>query len=154
MDKRNNAIDNFFSSYEKHFNEAISQEGTDVVDSIKGSFAKCFVESSPVGVICGKNDDTFVARVKQGFAFYRSIGSKAMNIVSKDISILDDLHALVKVSWRYSYVKDSQPGTIDFNVFYFLTFVDGPKIFAYVAGDEQKALKEKGLIPEEQEVQG
>jgi hypothetical protein len=37
-------------------------------------------------------------------------------------------------------------------VIYLLTMANEPKIFAYIAGDEQKALKEKGLISEEQMV--
>jgi hypothetical protein len=150
MSKRKKAMDDFFSSYEKHFNDAMADSTSDVTDSIKNSFADCFVESSPVGVICGKNNDEFVGKIKQGFDFYRSIGSTGMNIISKEVSMLDDLHAMVNVYWRYSYSKDDKPGTIDFHVIYLLTLVNEPKIFAYIAGDEQKALKEKGLIPEEE----
>jgi hypothetical protein len=152
MSKRKKAIDDFFSSYERHFNDAMAESTPDVTDSIKSSFANCFVESSPQGVNCGKNDDEFVARINQGFEFYRNIGSKGMNIISKEVSMLDDLHAMAKVYWRYSYSKEDKPGIIDFHVIYLLTMANEPKIFAYIAGDEQKALKEKGLISEEQMV--
>jgi hypothetical protein len=60
---------------------------------------------------------------------------------------------MVKVYWRYSYLKDNNPGTVDFNTFYFVNTSNGEiKIFAYIAGDEQKALREKGLIPQEEGV--
>jgi hypothetical protein len=40
--------------------------------------------------------------------------------------------------------------TIDFDVTYLLHLESGaPQIFAYVAGDEQGALREHGLVPRE-----
>lgn len=54
--------------------------------------------------------------------------------------------------WRYSYNKEGTEASIDFHVVYFLTTVDGElKIFAFIAGDEWKALKERGLVSQEQE---
>jgi hypothetical protein len=111
-------------------------------------FEQCFVESSPAGVTCGKNDEQFIEKVRSGFDFYKSIGSKSMTIVSKDITLLDDLHAMAKIYWRYSYVKDEREGTIDFTNYYFVTTRDQVKIFGYIAGDEQKALADKGLMAE------
>lgn len=152
MSKRKKQIEEFFSVYEKHFNDAMTGDGN-VEESISHAFAECFVESSPAGVMCGKNDEQFAGKIREGFDFYRGIGSKGMNIISKDITLLDDFHALTKVYWRYSYEKDDKKGTIDFNTFYLLnTTGNEPKIFAYVAGDEQKALRHSGLIPETAEV--
>jgi len=148
MSKRKKHIEEFFTAYESHFNNAILNEQSNIKEEISGSFEDCFIESSPAGVICGKNDGQFIEKIKAGFAFYRSIGSKGMEIVSKDIALLDDLHALVKVYWRYSYVKDGKEGSIDFTNYYLVTTNDQVKIFAYIAGDEQKALSEKGLVPQ------
>lgn len=153
MSKRKKLIEEFFNAYELHFNSAMSDDRADVTEEITRSFADYFVESSPLGVICGKNDAGFVEKIKQGFVFYKSIGSVGMNIISKEITLLDDFHAVVKVYWRYSYLKDNNPGIIDFNSFYFVSTLNGEtKIFAYIAGDEQKELKERGLIPHEESV--
>jgi hypothetical protein len=152
MSKRKKNIEEFFNDYESHFNKGILNQQLNVKDEIARSFENCFIESSPAGVICGKNDDQFVEKIKSGFAFYKSIGSKGMNIVSKDIALLDDLHALVKVYWRYSYIKDDKEGAIDFTNYYLVTTNDQVKIFAYIAGDEQKALSEKGLAPQAEAV--
>ena len=150
MSKKKKSIEDFFTDYEKHFNDAMSEKDSDVASQIQKSFADCFIESSPAGLNCGKNDDEFLKKVKQGFDFYKRIGSTGMNIVSKDITLLDDFHAMAKVYWRYSYLKDNKPGNIDFHIIYFVTTLNNEiRIFAYIAGDEQKALREKGLIREE-----
>jgi len=151
MSKRKKQLDEFFITYESIFNKGIS--GENVHEEITNSFAECFIESSATGVICGKNGDEFIEKIKQGFDFYKSIGARGMHIISKDISLVDDFHSMVKVHWRYDYDKEGQHGAIDFNTYYLLTTVNEPKIIAYMAGDEQKVLKEKGLIPEHEEVE-
>lgn len=144
MSKRKKNIEEFFSAYEAQFNNALSDARV-TSEQMGQFFEDCFVESTPQGVVSGKNDDQFVEKVQAGFEFYKSIGAKSMTIVSKDISLLDDLHALVKVYWRYTYTKDERESAIDFTNFYFVTTRDQVKIFGYIAGDEQKALAEKGL---------
>lgn len=145
MSKRKKNIDEFFSAYETHFNNGLSTDHV-TKEEMSQFFEECFVESSPAGVICVNNDEQFIEKIQSGFEFYKSIGSKSMTIVSKDITLLDDLHALVRIYWRYSYVSDEREGTIDFTNYYFVTTRDQVKIFGYIAGDEQKTLGDKGLI--------
>jgi hypothetical protein len=152
MSKRKKNIDEFFARYESNFNRGMG--GNDVSNDVINSFSECFTESTPGGVNCAKNGKEFASKVKQGMEFYRSIGTRSMTISSTDITLLDELHAMAKVYWRYTYEKDRTEGHIDFHVFYFLTTVTGElKIFAFIAGDEMKALREKGLVPEEAEAQ-
>ena len=147
MENRRKKIEEFFSLYERNFNDSLSGHTDNINDIMARSFADCFVESSPAGVNCGKNDEQFANVIRQGIGFYRSIGSESMHITDKEITFLDDLHAMCKISWKYVYRKDGKEGTIDFVIFYFVrTTDDSIKIFAYIAGDEQKALKEKGLV--------
>ena len=121
--------------------------------TVANAFAECFVESSPAGIMCGKNDESFTSKINEGFEFYKKIGSKAMDIISKEVTLLDDFHAMAKIYWRYSYEKDEKKGSIDFNAFYLVNTVeDQPRIFAYIAGDEQKALKNSGLVQETEDV--
>lgn len=151
MSKRKKNIEEFFSKYEENFNNTLNSDGGEIAESVQPFFANCFIESGPAGVICGQNNDEFVDKITQVFQFYRGIGSKGMSIMSKDVTLIDDLHASVNVYWRYTYQKDGAEGAIDFHVMYFLTtFESDLKIFAFIAGDEQKALKEHGLIAQEQ----
>jgi hypothetical protein len=103
----------------------------------------------PLEFLCGKNDDGFRNAIPQGYEFYRNIGTKSMNIDSVNISSLDEYHSMVKVHWNALYSKrDGSEEKIEFDVIYFVQVIEEkPKIFAYITGDEQGVLREKGLIP-------
>lgn len=143
------SIERFFNAYAARFNAALSGGDVPVDETVK-AFASCFVEASPVGVVCGKNDASFREAIPKGYSFYKSIGTQSMKIESKEISILDDYHAMVKVHWIAAYApEDKAPFIIAFDVFYFLQHLkEDLKIFAYITGDETRVLKEHGLIPE------
>lgn len=136
----------FFDQYAARFNDALNNNKLDVQGTIN-SFTSCFVAASPLGVNCGKNDSEFEKAIPKGYDFYRSIGVTSMEITNREITILDDYHAMVKVFWHSLYHKQTG-GTIaiDFAVIYFLQKIKELRIFAYITGDEQKALKEHGLI--------
>lgn len=140
-------IENFFDRYAERFNGFLKN---DVVDSEETAacFSECFVESSPLGVICGKNDEQFRAAIPQGYGFYKSIGISSMDIISKAITVLDEFHVMVRIHWNSAFItRESSRGSIEFDVIYFLqTKGEEFKIFAYITGDEQAALKENGLI--------
>lgn len=136
----------FFAAYEQRFNDVLNGKPTDV-DGTAGAFADYFVESSPRGVMGGKNDEKFKEQIPKGNDFYKSIGTQSMKIGKLEITELDDLHAVAKVHWLSAYKNDVK---IDFDVFYFVTVAGGaPKIFAFVTGDEQKVLEENGLVPKQ-----
>jgi hypothetical protein len=139
-------LDAFFTDYEKRFNESLQKE-VDVENTVK-SFAGCFIEASPRGVICGKNNDEFRKQIPKGYEFYKSIGTQSMSIRSKNTTQLDELHCMTKVDWSAFYRKmNGEKVQIDFSVIYFTQMQQGEvKIFGYVTGDEEKVLKERGLI--------
>lgn len=147
MDNRKQQINNFFNQYADRFNKFLKEEVLDI-EGTAGAFSNCFIESNPLGVICGKNDEQFRSVIPQGYAFYKSIGVTSMDIISKEITILNHYHAMIKVRWNSGYTtKDDLKGNIEFDVIYFLqTKVNTIEIFAYITGDEQAALKAKGLI--------
>ncbi|WDO12814.1 hypothetical protein MH928_16005 [Flavobacterium sp. WW92] len=145
MKTKNKDIETFFNHYEKRVNDALIGKKI-YADEAADSFADCFIESSPLGVICGKNDAEFKKQMLKGYEFYKKIGITSMDILSKEITVLDEYHAMAKIYWRSNYQKDKAAGKIDFEVTYFLNFKDGKhKIFAFITGDEEKALKEHGL---------
>ncbi|RKS25381.1 hypothetical protein CLV94_0411 [Flavobacterium endophyticum] len=146
MKTKNKDIETFFNHYEKRVNDALIGKKIDA-DEATDSFADCFIESSPLGVICGKNDAEFKKQMLKGYEFYKKIGITSMDILSKEITVLDEYHVMAKIYWRSNYQKDKATGKIDFEVTYFLNFKDGNhKIFAFIIGDEEKALKEHGLV--------
>ncbi len=147
MDNMNKELEEFFREYEARFNRALA--GTINVEETTNSFADCFIGANPFGVLCGKNDDQFRNVITQGYEFYKSIGTKSMSIDSVKVSFLDEYHSMAKVHWHAFYNKrDGSEELIEFDVIYFVQIIgEKPKIFAYITGDEQGALREKDLIP-------
>ncbi len=141
-------ISRFFDDYASRFNKALKGEMPDVEETVN-SFASCFVEASPAGIICSKNDERFRDAIPKGYEYYRSIGTVSMKIGSKAITELDEYHAMVKVHWQTLYQKkEGNREEIGFDVHYFVQVINGTvKIFSYITGDEQKLLQEKGLVP-------
>lgn len=146
MDNIEKKLEDFFRKYEARFNKSLV--GTIDIEETVNSFTDCFIEANPFGVQCGKNDDQFRAVITQGYEFYKSIGTKSMIIDSVKISFLDEYHSMAKVHWRSFYnKKDGREELIEFDGIYFVQMIDEkPKIFAYITGDEQGMLREKGLI--------
>lgn len=144
----NELIHQFFDDYARRFNQALSGADPDVSRTVD-SFATCFVEASPAGIICSKNDERFKDAIPRGYDFYKSIGTQSMKIGSKIITPLDEMHAMVKIHWQSLYVKQAgNKEEIGFDVHYFVQVKDNAvKIFAYVTGDEKKLLEERGLVP-------
>ncbi len=139
-------VEIFFDAYAKLFNNAI--QGNVDAEATASVFSDCFIEAGPAGVNCGKNDEQFRSALTKGYGFYSEIGITSMDILSKEITILDDLHSMARINWRSNYrKKNKEVGKIDFQVIYLLQTIEGkPKIFAYITGDEQGVLKEHGLI--------
>jgi len=140
-------IDHFLNAYANRFNKAL-KIGISDVEGTADSFAEHFIEANPNGVTCGKNDDNFRLAIPKGYAFYKSIGITSMNILSKEITLLNNHHTMAKVHWQSAFTrKDNSQGEITFEVIYFIQSIKGEhKIFGYITGDEQKGLKEAGLI--------
>lgn len=138
-------IERFFDDYADRFNKVLDGAGPDLEATVD-AFAECFIEASPVGINCGKNDEAFRKAIPVGYDFYRKIGTQRMDLVRKDIQPLDDFHTMARIHWNAVYANGKE---IEFDVIYFVQDLGGgPKIFTYITGDEQKALEENGLIPE------
>jgi hypothetical protein len=138
----------FFGDYENRFNQALN-DPTDVdVEATAGAFTECFIEANPNGVACGRNDEEFRAQIPKGYAFYKSIGTRSMKIVSLVATQFDDFHSHVRVHWQALYdKKDGSEESIDFDVIYLIQMRGKePRIFGYITGDEKNVLREKGLI--------
>ncbi len=141
-------IQQFFQDYVAAFNRSLGDSPD--VESVQAAYAPCFVAAGPTGVLCAQNDDAFRAFLEQGYAFYRSIGTREMKLVKVDLTPIDANHQMARVFFSSTYERrDDSATTIDFDVTYMLHIEEGrPQIFAYVAGDERAAFEEHGLLPE------
>lgn len=140
-------IEDFFKAYEKSFQKAI--EGTPFDPKIlAANFTGSFLQASPKGVMTGKNDKKFLETLPKIYEHYRLIGTQSMKIGEQVVIPIDELHSMVKIHWLSAYLrKDGKKITIDFDVHYLLQHIGGQvKIFAFIAGDEEKVMKEHGLI--------
>ena len=139
-------IREFFKEYEARFNRAL--KGEEDAEGTANTFTDCFIGASPQGVMCGANNEEFRQNIPRGNAWYRSIGTKLMNITSIETTTIDDMHFMVRAAWHSEYVtKKEEEIKIDFEVVYLLQFRNEQlKIFAYITGDEQAALRQHGVI--------
>jgi hypothetical protein len=147
MDNMEQQMDNFFNRYSDVFNNALRRDIPDIEQTAE-LFSNCFVGANPLGVNCSQNNETFRDYMQKGYAFYKKIGITSMNIVSKKITVLDEFHTMVKVRWKSGFLnRDGQKGSIEFeNIYFIQTSNNQHKVFAYITGDEQAALKEAGLV--------
>jgi len=143
------AIKDFFSAYERRVNDALIDPLK--IDSLgmTSAYTSNFIEASPSGVQVFQNNEQFVTALGPAFEGKRRIGTRSMSVTALNTTIIDDLHAAVKIRWlaHYERRKDQKAINVEFDETYLLQSVDGkPRIFAYVAGDEQETLKKYGLL--------
>jgi len=140
------SIREFFISYQRFFMKALADDLD--ADELSALYTSAFIAASPAGVITGKNDDTLKQNMINGYAHYRSIGTKCMQVRNIRLSPIDDLHAVAHVAWTAVYAKSDQPDiSIDFEVHYLIQEIDGqPKVFGWISGDEQALLRERGVV--------
>jgi hypothetical protein len=138
-------IEAFFARYER----AANSFDPDIVTS---EFWDCFMGADPNGVLCIKNDDTFRKAIPQRHAFFQQIGFRSARILGVTETPLDERYTMAKVHWHMTFEKQSGH-PLDFK--FFITYVlfdigTGPKIVFYIShDDEQKVMRDAGLIPSE-----
>jgi len=135
-----------FDRYERFFNRALA--GDIDMAEIAALYTPAFIAASPAGVMAGENDEKFSQAMAQGYAHYRTIGTKEMRIRNVRISPMDEHHCVAHVAWTATYARKNQPDVaIDFEVHYLVQMLDrDPKVFGWVTGGEQALLKEHGII--------
>ncbi len=140
-------IERFFEAYAARFARAIADPPEIDVEATANAFADCFVAATPRGVACGRNDETLRTQIPQGYAFYRRIGITSMAVTTLAPSQLDERHWGVRVGWAAAYDNALKSGEVEFEVIYLLQMTGaGPKIFAYITGDEEGELRRLGLL--------
>jgi len=139
-------IRRFFARYERVFAGAL--HGDVAMEEVAALYAAEFISASPAGVTTGKNDDQFRAAMAQGYARYRAIGTKGMRVRDVRISPMDEHHCVAHVAWTATYARGDRPDVeIEFDVHYLVQKLGrDPKVFGWVSGDEEAALKAHGVM--------
>ena len=139
------SVKKFFERYAGFFNQALA--GSIDENELTALYASDFIAASPRGVMTGKNDDQLKRTLAHGYAHYREIGTKAMRITDIRVTPIDEHHCIAHVAWAATYARKDQPDlSVDFEVHYLMQKLDGePKVFGWVAGDEQELLKKHGI---------
>lgn len=147
MDNKKKQVDDFFNLYRDIFNNAIRVDTPDIEQTAR-LYSDCFIGANPLGVQCSKNDKEFRSFLLKGYDFYKKIGTVSMDIISKEMTILDEFHTMTKVHWKSDFIKpDNSKLSIEFeNIYFIQTGGNQYKVFAWITGNEQAALKEHGLI--------
>jgi hypothetical protein len=140
------SVDAFFEAYVESFNRSLGSEVD--VDGIRAYFSDCFIGAGPAGVRCGENTTDFADALVQGYAFYRSIGTRDMAVRAITTTPIDETHQMARVDYRATYAKPSgETVAIDFAVTYFLAAQDQTfTIFGFVTGDEMAIFRQHGLL--------
>jgi hypothetical protein len=140
------SVNELFERYQELFKNAL--KNTINMEQVMSSYASAFIAASPAGVRVGQNDEQLKQAMQQGFEHYRHIGTKDMRLRAVRIAPIDERHCLAHVAWTATYDRGNDPDiSIDFEVHYFVQQINGtPKIFGWVSGDEQAALKQHGII--------
>ena len=139
-------IGQFFTGYAGAFNRALGD--TPDLHAITDHFTACFIESLRDSVTCGHNGPEFINILEKGYAYYRSIGTRRMSVTGVDSYPICDDHSVATVHWRGEYrTKEGRDVAIDFDVHYLIKAGHGRfRIFGFIAGDEQGALRRAGVI--------
>lgn len=137
----------FFDTYAATMIEALDDDAG--IDTMVTAYAEALVGAAPGGFVNSvRNDATLKEMLKKNQGFYKSIGLRSMEATEVAVTPIDDLHDSVKVAFRAGYAKkDGTAISTDFSVTYMLQKrEEGPRIFAFVTGDEMALYKELGLV--------
>lgn len=140
------AIRELFARYESAFRRALAGEAN--ADEVASLYASDFIAASPAGVMSGKNDRQFRQVMAQGYARYRSIGTREMRIRAIRVTPIDECHSVAHVGWTATYSRGAAPDvSIDFEVHYLVQVLVGEaKVFGWVSKDEQEVLRQHGIV--------
>jgi hypothetical protein len=133
----------YAAAYERSLGERVDSA------AIRVCFAEGFVAASLQGPVqAGINDEAFERTLQAAYGFYRAIGTRSMSVERVEVAPICPNHDRVRVFYRAGYRKpDGSPLTIRFDVVYLLQRRgEGPKIYAFIAGDEMALYRQHGLV--------
>lgn len=145
---RNEELQSFFQAYEERINKALADPDHIDARAMSDAYTESFLEAHPGGIQIFSNDEQFREAQQPAFEHRRRIGTRSMIIMSIRTANFDDQHSAATIRWMAVYERQSDRSEvkIEFDETYLVQFIDRtPKIFAYIAGDEEALLKKHGL---------
>jgi len=142
-----NKVRKFFTAYEHAVNSFDA-------DLLSAQFVESFMGADPNGVFCHRNDQSLHEAVAQRRDMYEQMGFRFAEILSIAETPIDEHYMMAKVHWRMVFEKiKGQPREFKFFITYFLFEApEGLRIVFFIAReDEQKVLREAGLLPAQPE---
>ncbi len=136
-------IERFFEEYEKGANNFDP-------DLVVAQYTDQFMGADPNGVVSIRNDEAFREAIPQRAEFFRHIGFRSAKVLDIAETPLDDRYTMAKVHWEMIFERErGRPLDFRFYITYFLFDPGtGPKVVFYIShDDEQKVMREAGLIP-------
>jgi hypothetical protein len=140
----------FFEAYAAEYEKA--REGRMDLRALRAYFAEGFVAADTTGrIVAGSNDGRFDETLRRGYGFYMAIGTRRMRVEHIEVQPMYENHDRVRVFYCAEYVR---PGGEELVIPYDLVYLlqrraDGPRIFAYIAGDEMGLYRRHGLVDEQ-----
>ena len=135
----------FFDRYAEAYNRSLG----DHVDAegIRSFFAETSLALSTEGGVQPATNAELGPLLEKMYAFYKAVGTKRLDIERIAVDEIAEGHDRVEAFYRAEYDKDGASLTIPFSVTYLVQRRDdGPRIFAFIAGDEQALMREHGLV--------
>ena len=132
----------FFSDYERAFNDLDVKRQAEMFDD-------SFMTAGPKGAIA-RSKEEFLGMAEQLAAYYRAAGQKSARILEAAESPISPDYSLVDVRWGSTFEKTGDR-LIEYDVSYIVRKTGKQlKIVMFIAHqDEEKAMKELGIMPEE-----
>lgn len=118
-------------------------------DSIRSYFAPDFMSLAITGgALVGRNDHHFVETLGRAYQFYQAIGTRRMRVERVEAAEIYPNHDRVRVFYTAEYERrDGSTVSISFDVLYLVQRgIEGPKIFAFIAGDEMQLYRDHNLV--------
>jgi hypothetical protein len=118
-------------------------------DRVSRQYAACYVEATPRGSVCIRNDETFRKALREKQAFMDGVGFRAARAERVEDSRLDQHYSMVKVHWRIEF--ESKPGKrvdAEFDNTYFVRHEGyDARVVCYISHqDEEETMRKLGLI--------
>ncbi|EME39707.1 hypothetical protein DOTSEDRAFT_28821 [Dothistroma septosporum NZE10] len=138
-------VQDFFNVYQKLSQQAL--DGKDNLDKLTDLFAPQFIYSSPYGVEIGDNRNNITHLIRSKIHEMRGKGQKQIEIDSMEVIIVDEVHAMPKITWEATYDLNGRTVKVKYVIGYMLKYLDGViRLFGWMAtGDQDDALRKVGI---------
>ena len=131
-------LEKLFNQYEKAFDKLD-------LNTIASLYADTALSAGPKGTIAaGKKD--YEEKAEDAANFYRSVGHKSAEIISKQFVPISDQYTMVVVHWAVTFENINDPA--EFDISYIIQHTDkDPKIILFITHqDEEEYMKKLGLL--------